>query len=100
MKKFSNSIARKVLKGAKDKTPVRTGKLKRKWKIDKSKVSTKEVRTIVKNTSPYAHLVEDGHIKKDKNKKIIGFKQGEHMLKNSIKEVEDNLEDYYNKEFF
>ncbi|HJD00296.1 MAG TPA: HK97 gp10 family phage protein, partial [Candidatus Dwaynia gallinarum] len=73
MKKFSNSISRKVLKGAKDKTPVKTGKLKRKWKIDKSKVSTKEVRTIVKNTSPYAHLVEDGHIKKDKNKKIIGF---------------------------
>ena len=42
MKKFSNSIARKVLKGAKDKTPVKTGKLKRKWKIDKSKVSTKK----------------------------------------------------------
>lgn len=100
MKKFSNSIARKVLKGAKDKTPVRTGKLKRNWKIDKSKVSTKEVQTIVKNTSPHAHLVEDGHIKKNKNKKIVGFQQGEHMLKNSIKEVEDNLEDYFNKEFF
>lgn len=100
MKKFSNSIARKVLKGAKDKTPVRTGKLKRKWKIDKSKVSTGEVQTRVKNTSSHGHLVEDGHLKKDKNKKIIGFQQGEHMLKNSIKEVEDNLEDYYNKEFF
>lgn len=100
MKKFSSSIARKVLKGAKDKTPVRTGKLKRKWKIDKSKVSTREVQTRVKNTSSHAHLVEDGHIKKDKNKKIIGFQQGEHMLKNSIKEVEENLEDDFNKEFF
>lgn len=100
MKKFSSSIARKVLKGAKDKTPVKTGKLKRKWKIDKSKVSTKEVQIIVKNTSPYAHLVEDGHIKKDKNKKIIGFKPGEHMLKNAIRDVEDNLQEYFDKEFF
>ncbi len=100
MKKFSNNVAKKVLKSAKDNTPVKTGKLKRKWKIDKSKVSTKQVQTIVKNTSPYAHLVEDGHIKKDKNKKIIGFQQGEHMLKNSIKEIEDNLEHYFNKEFF
>ena len=100
MKKFSNSIARKVLKGAKDKTPVRTGKLKRKWKIDKSKVSTREVQTRVKNTSSHAHLVEDGHLKKDKNKKIIWFKQGEHMMKNSIRDVENNLQEYFDKEFF
>ena len=100
MKKFSNSIARKVLKGAKDKTPVRTGKLKRKWKIDKSKVSTREVQTRVKNTSSHAHLVEDGHLKNGKNKKIIGFKQGEHMLKNSIRDVENNLQEYFDKEFF
>ncbi len=81
-------------------SPFKTGKLKRSWKIQKVKNKSGTISIAVRNTAPYAHLVEDGHIKKNRNKKITGFKAGEHMLKNAIREVESNIDNYFDKEFF
>ena len=100
MRSFSNKISRRILKIAKDNTPIQTGKMSKKWKIEKGKIGKGEVQIIIRNTSPYAHLIEDGHVQKDKNNKIVGFVQGNHMLKGAVREVEDELENYFNKEFF
>lgn len=92
-------MGNKVMKIARNNTPVKTGRSKRSWKLDRAISKGKDVQARIYNPSPVIHLIEDGHLKKDKNGNILGFQQGEHMLKNAIREVYENLEDDFEKEF-
>ena len=99
-KRFISKIARKTIKIAQDSTPVKTSRTRRSWKTKKVSTSGKDINITVYNTSPVVHLLEDGHVIKDKNGQVKGFKNGEHMLKSALKEVEENLEEDFEKEFF
>ncbi|WP_081832587.1 HK97 gp10 family phage protein [Candidatus Arthromitus sp. SFB-mouse-NL] len=99
VKRFVGKIASKTSKIARDSTPVKTGRTRRSWKI--KNLSSGSITSItVYNTSPVSHLLEDGHVIKDKNGQVKGFKAGEHMLKSALKEVKEGLEDDFMKEFF
>ncbi len=100
VKRFAGKIASKVSKMARDSTPVKTGRTKRSWKTKRASSSGRTTTITVYNTSPISHLLEDGHVIKDKNGQVKGFKNGNHMLKSALREVYEGLEDDFMEEFF
>lgn len=86
----------------KDRTPVKTGKLKRSYKLSDVKVSVRGTSFVtLKNSSSRFHLVEKGHKIVNKKKQIVGFVPGVHMLENSVtklnSEMHDELDNWVNK---
>ncbi len=78
------------LQGAtKEKTPVKTNRLRSAWRVGKVKRKGDEIFIEVYNNVEYAEFVEYGH-RVGEN----GYKEGEHMLEISLKEIESKLTPY------
>ncbi len=75
-----------------------TGKrsLPKSWKRERERTDHTgyTVSVNVRNTAPHFHLVENGHVKKDrKGKKTIGFVPGKHYCEKTRNEWKDKLPD-------
>ena len=101
-----------VTKSTKSKTPVKTGKLRRSWRLKKVKVyKSGTVRVVrIQSSAPHAHLIEYGHKvyttggRKGKvgrynavQRSVRGIKshgnvQGVHMLEESVKEAQQRFD--------
>jgi hypothetical protein len=69
--------------------------MKNRWKIGKVRKRNGEFYIEVKNTSPHAHLVEDGHAVRNRpDGPILGFAKGRKILQISVSELEQELPDY------
>lgn len=87
VKKFLNSnigrckaeaISRTPKSKKKSKKHKRSKHLKDNWKTS-VKVSNGKANAVLKNASPHAHLIENGHITKNG-----GWVEGKHMLENTM----------------
>ncbi len=81
-----DDMGNKVLNGAKRKTPVDTGTLRRGWSKDPAKKNGKIFSVEVSNNVEYAQFLEEGH-----RKRGGGFKPGEHMLQQSVDAIEKDF---------
>ena len=92
LQKQGNKLKARVKKKAKSKVKDKTGKYLKSFKRGKVyKYKGEEDTVRVYNSSPHAHLIERGHIIKDKNGKEYGFKKGEFILEDSQKEFHDEF---------
>ncbi|QMV43739.1 HK97 gp10 family phage protein [Cohnella cholangitidis] len=66
-----------------------TGKYRKGWKVGKSFRRGGEFMVYVKNVSPHAHLIEKGHRIVGPDGTEHGFKEGLHILENSMKQFEE-----------
>lgn len=66
-----------------------SGTYRRGWKLGKAFKRGSAYMIYVKNLSPHAHLIEDGHRIVGNDGKEHGFQEGKHVLQNSMKEFED-----------
>ena len=79
---------------AKDKTPTGTSKkhLKSQYKLSKVNYEKDGTNITMTNTSPLFHLVEKGHvIKNKKGGPSLGFVPGKHMVETALIELEQTL---------
>lgn len=79
---------------AKDKTPTGTSKkhLKNQYKLSKVNYEKDGSNITMTNTSPLFHLVEKGHvIKNKKGGPAHGFVPGKHMVETALIELEQTL---------
>lgn len=92
-KKIMGKVAGVILKTVRDKTPVDTGNLRRKWAIG-NVVSDKDtaMAEIINNTI-YAQAVEYGRKKGNK-----GYTEGKFMLRKGMDEVEKEIPNILNDE--
>ena len=91
LQKQGNKLKSVIKKIAKSKVKTKTGNYMRGFKRGKYyKYNTDEDCISVYNYMPHAHLIEKGHIIKDKTGKEHGFKKGYFVL-------EQGRRDYYNK---
>lgn len=101
-----------VTKSTKSKTPVKTGKLRRSWRLKKVKVyKSGTVRVVrIQSSAPHAHLIEYGHKvyttggrkgnvgrynavqRSVRGIKSHGNVQGVHMLEESVKEAQQRFD--------
>lgn len=91
LKKSGNKLKNKTLNVAKSRVKESTGNYIR--SIKKGKVyefqGALAVRTY--STAPHAHLIEYGHIKKDRTGREHGFQRGYHVFGTAQKEFEEEF---------
>ena len=92
LQKQGNKLKAKAKKKAKSKIKVKTGNYLKGFKRGKVyKYKGEEDTVRVYNSMPHAHLIENGHIIKDKTGKEHGLKKGEHILEDSQREFQDEF---------
>lgn len=96
-RKLAKSIAKeRVKKGKRPKKPNKKGKIveyHKRFKKTKVWVRDKEQSVRVYNSTPHAHLLDLGHIIKDKNGKEHGFKKGAFVMDETRKGYEKDFYD-------
>jgi hypothetical protein len=93
-------LGKNLKKNAQDKTPKKTGKLRKAYELSNVEYSTGGSSFItMTNTSPIFHLVERGHKQTDKKGNVVGkgFVPGVHMVENSVTELDNEMEAEINK---
>lgn len=87
---FIDQQGKKLVNKARNKThrgP--TGKLKKSWRKTKAKNKNRTIKSEVKSTDPHAHLIEYGHVVKNKKGgPELGFAPGQHILQTSLDELD------------
>lgn len=92
LQKQGNKLKAKAKKKAKSKIKSKTGNYLKKFKRGKVyKYNSEEDTVRVFNSSQHAHLIERGHIIKDRTGKEHGFKKGEFILEESQKEFQEEF---------
>lgn len=89
-KRMVIQIASELQGKVKEKTPVKTSRLKDMWKVGRIKKQGDDYVIEVYNNMEYAEPVEYGHRKRGGN----GFVQGAHMMELSLSELNDRLPVY------
>lgn len=80
----------------KDHTPVKTGNLRRRWRITKVyKLSSGNFGFVLINDADYASYVEDGHTTRNRNDWVEGY----YMATISIQKLQSRMPADFNKEF-
>lgn len=87
---FIDEQSKKLAARVRQKTPKGpTGKLKKSWRKTKARPKKGTIRGEVKSSAPHAHLIEYGHIIKNrKNGPALGFVAGQHILKTSLDQLD------------
>ena len=93
--KHLKKIGNKFKKIVKEKSPEsgkdHKKKLKDSWKSEVKGYTGAELSMDIWSTSPHFHLVDRGHVQKDKNGVAKGFVQGKHFLEATAQEVESDV---------
>lgn len=92
---------RDLLKAIKEKAPDcghgHTKKLKddKSWTLRTRGVMTKDLENVISSKSPHFHLVDRGHVQKNRRGQVVGFTQGTHFLRKILdtdgKEVQEKM---------
>lgn len=91
MRKIGSKARTQVARKARSQVNKVTGNYHKKWKrgkVFKGERGETVVRVI--NSSPHAHLIEDGHRLVTKDGEEIGFVQGKKILEKGMREFEDS----------
>lgn len=93
LRKEGTALKRIVVKTARSKVKKDTGTYFKGFKRGKAYKYKGVLSIRVFNSSPHAHLIEDGHRQVTKNGEEIGFVQGKHVLDTASKQFENQ---YFN----
>lgn len=88
-------IAKKFKKSVIKKTPVRTGKLRKSYKLSKVQQTGRTMYIEFRSTAPHFHLVERGHFQKTKHGDR--WIPGDRMVEKTVKEFEEVIPQEVNK---
>lgn len=91
---------RKFINECKDKTPYRAKDKKHirdRYKLSDVKRTDDTDRVETTNTAPHFHLIERGHIKKNRKGEEVGFVPGVHMVQRTADEFEDEFSEIVGK---
>lgn len=92
LEKELREMAKDVKQKVADKTPVGTmpkpasKRLKRGWKVGRIKRKGNAIYIDVKNKTPHAYIIENGHILVNGR-----FKPGTHIMENTLREENQNI---------
>ena len=88
MRKIGSKARTHVAKKSRQLIKKDTGLYHKKWKRGKVFTNNGEIVVRIYNSSPHAHLLEEGHRQVTKDGREIGFVQGRYPLKKAIREFE------------
>lgn len=91
MRKIGSKARTKVASKSRSLVKKKTGKYHKKWKRGKVFIGYNgEIVVRVYNSSPHAHLIEDGHRQVTSDGKVVGFVQGKKLLDKGMREFESS----------
>lgn len=93
LRKSGNKLKNKTLSVAKARVNENTGNYIKSIKRGKVYDFKGALAVRAYSTAPHAHLIEYGHIKKDRSGREHGFQRGRHVFTTASKEFED---EFYN----
>ena len=91
LKKIGNKFKKIVKEKSPDSGKDHKGKLNKSWKSEVKGYNGEDLQMDIWSTSPHFHLVDRGHIMKDRNGNVKGFVQGKHFLEATAQEVERDV---------
>ncbi|MGL4796741.1 MAG: HK97 gp10 family phage protein [Paraclostridium sp.] len=91
LRKSGNKLKNKTLNIAKVRVNENTGNYLKSIKRGKVYDFKGDLAVRAYSTAPHAHLIEYGHIKKDRTGKEHGFQRGKHIFTTAAKDFEDEF---------
>ncbi|MCX3068428.1 HK97 gp10 family phage protein [Cetobacterium somerae] len=91
LRKSGNKLKNKTLNIAKVRVNENTGNYLKSIKRGKVYDFKGDLAVRTYSTAPHAHLIEYGHIKKDRTGKEHGFQRGKHIFTTAAKDFEDEF---------
>ena len=82
-------MGRRLRKKTRERTPERTGRLRKGYRLSEPKRLPDGYKLELHNKEPYFHVVERGHRKVDPDGREWGFVPGQHMLEQSVTEMDE-----------
>lgn len=96
--------ARKMVKALKNNSPDNgkkgRHKIKNSWKLEMKGLSSETLRAEIHSTSPHFHLIERGHVQKNKSGQVVGFVQGQYFTKKTVNEESAGLKTAMGEQLF
>ena len=81
----------KLRRAARANTPVKTGKLRKGYRLTQVEKIRGGYQKGLYNSAPHFHLVEKGHRKVSKSGKELGWTEGKFYLERTVKEMEEPI---------
>jgi len=91
LNKIGNKFKRIIKEKSPDSGHVSKRKLNKSWKSKINGYKGEDLTCDIWSTSPHFHLVDRGHVIKDKKGNVRGFVQGKHFLEATAQEVAANV---------
>ena len=91
LQKIGNKFKKIVREKSPDSGRATKRKLNKSWKSKIDGYKGEDLTCKIWSTSPHFHLVDRGHVLKDKKGKAKGFVQGKHFLEATVQEVAANV---------
>ena len=85
LKSGANLLQREVVKASPDSGHSHKGKLNKSWRVEMTGFSADNITANIKTVAPHWHLLEKGHDIKNRKGEVVGFKQGTHFFRETIK---------------
>jgi len=91
LRKIGNKFKKVVKAKSPDSGNDSKKKLNKSWKSEVTGYKGEDLALNIWSTSPVFHLVDRGHVQKDKKGNVKGFVQGKHFLEATAQEVEADV---------
>jgi len=91
LKRVGNKFKKIVKEKSPDSGHDTKRKLKKSWKSEVTGYKGEDLACNVWSASPHFHLVDRGHVQKDRKGNAKGFVQGKHFLEATAQEVESEV---------
>lgn len=80
--------ARSMVKALKNNSPdsgrSHKNKLKNSWRMEVEGTTGNDLQANIRSKAPHFHLVDRGHVKKNRSGKVVGYVPGAHFLQKTI----------------
>ncbi len=80
--------ARSMVKALKNNSPdsgrSHRNKLKNSWRMEVEGTTGNDLQANIRSKAPHFHLVDRGHVKKNRSGKVVGYVPGVHFLQKTI----------------
>jgi hypothetical protein len=92
LRRTGNKLKRELVEASPDSGHDSKKKIKKMWRTKTSGLVGSELETQVYSKSPHFHLVDRGHVIKDKKGNTHGFVQGQHFLDKTVDKFQSSGE--------
>ena len=84
LRKGARSMTKALKNNASDSGRSHKNKLRNSWRMEIEGTNSNNLQANIRSKAPHFHLVDRGHVKKNRSGKVVGYVPGVHFLQKTI----------------